>query len=246
MIIFTDIDDTLMQTSRKIKQKSTAIPGAIGNDGQHSSFMDKSRKNLLDKLLTQEVCIPVTARNQKSFDNLLIKFKHEAVLNFGATIINLDKSVDMKWANSISIKSDYLNQKEIFFQLKKELNSLLDDFIVKISFDHGIYNYMNFRNENFDIKKILNLEKNITDFLIKNDYTHSFYIYKTDRDLALIPSFIKKEHAVQYLLEQRYSNKELSIGIGDHKNDLSFMSCCDFIMVPTDSSLMKFIYSFKD
>ena len=71
--------------------------------------------------------------------------------------------------------------------------------------------------------------------------TDKFYLYNTDRDLAVIPCFIKKEYAVSYLLEHHYPNKELSIGIGDHANDLSFMSCCDFAMLPTDSTLMKLI-----
>lgn len=241
MIIFTDIDDTLMKTFRKITDFSTVIPGAVGHNGQHISFIDSSRQKLINKLLNEQVCIPVTARSEKSFSNLLIKFNHQAVLNFGATILNSDKSLDLDWHNSILLKSQVLNQEKIFSIIQARLKSILYDFEVKTAFDNDIYNYLNFRDYRLNPDKINTLQKAIETVLYEQEALHSFYFYKTDRDLALIPVFIKKEYAVEYLLTNKHSDKQLSIGIGDHRNDLSFMSCCDFAMLPTDSSLMKFI-----
>jgi hydroxymethylpyrimidine pyrophosphatase-like HAD family hydrolase len=241
MIIFTDIDDTLMKTFRKITDFTSVVPGAIGHNGQHISFIDTSRQRLINKLLNEQVCIPVTARSEKSFSNLLIKFNHQAVLNFGATILNVDKTLDLDWHNSISLKSETLNQEKIFSIVQARLKNLLYDFEVKTAIDNNIYNYLNFRDYSLNPDKITTLQKAVETVLYEQEVLSNFYFYKTDRDLALIPSFIKKEYAVDYLLTHKYSDKELSIGIGDHRNDLSFMSRCDFAMLPTDSSLMKFI-----
>lgn len=241
MVIFTDIDDTLMKTFRKITEFASVIPGAIGHNGQNISFIDTSRQRLINKLLNEQVCIPVTARSEKSFSNILIEFKHQAVLNFGATILNVDKTLDLDWHNSISLKSEVLNQKKIFSIVQERLKKLLYDFEVKTAFDNDIYNYINFRDYSLDTNKINSLQKAVETVLYEQEVLNNFYFYKTDRDLALIPTFIKKEYAVDYLLIHKYSDKELSIGIGDHRNDLSFMSRCDFAMLPTDSSLMKLI-----
>lgn len=241
MIIFTDIDDTLMKTARKISDNVSVIPGARGFNGDNISFIDLSRQKLIKGLLDSQVCIPVSARSEKSFANLLINFNYEAILNFGATIINKDKSLNLEWYNSIYLKSEVLNQISIFNIVKKRLSNFIYDFDVKISLDNGIYNYLNFRDYSLNKMKIDSLQKAIEIILYEKDVLNSFYFYKTDRDLALIPNFIKKEYAVKYLLDTHYSTKELSIGIGDHKNDVSFMSICDFAMLPTDSSLMKLI-----
>lgn len=241
MVIFTDIDDTLMKTFRKITDFTSLIPGAIGNNGQHISFIEPSRKRLIEVILNEQICIPVTARSEKSFSNLLIKFNHQAILNFGATILNSDKTLDLEWHNSIYLKSEVLNQKNIFSIVQARLKNLLYYFEVKLSFDNDICNYLNFRDYSLNVNKITTLQKAVETVLYEQEVLNSFYFYKTDRDLALIPNFIKKEYAVDYLLTHKYSNKELSIGIGDHKNDLSFMSRCNFAMLPTDSSLMKFI-----
>lgn len=241
MIIFTDIDDTLMKTARKIENISSTIPGAIGNNGKNISFIDIPRQNLINKLLNREVCIPVTARSEKSFKNLLIKFNHQAILNFGATILNSDNTLDLKWHESILLKSEMLNQIKIFSAIKARLKNILYDFEIKTSFENDIYNYINFRDLSLNHKKIATLQKAIETVLYEQEVLDSFYFYNTDKDLTLLPKFIRKEHAVVYLINEKYNKNELSIGIGDNKNDLSFMSCCDFAMLPSDSSLMKLI-----
>ena len=47
MIIFTDIDDTLMKTSRKIDQDvSTLTVGALNKKGKPNSYIEKKREKL--------------------------------------------------------------------------------------------------------------------------------------------------------------------------------------------------------
>ena len=241
MIIFTDIDDTLMKTSRKIKDVSNLKVGALNKKGEPLSFIEKKRERLIDEMLDKSITIPVTARSKVSFNNLQLKFNHHAILNFGATIITKDKNLVLSWQQEIMSKSESLNQKELFVEIEKVFAEYLRDFEVKIATEDNIYNYMNFRDYSLTHNKLNSLKIKITDFLKNKGVETSFYFYQTDRDLALIPIFIKKENAVLFLLEKEYSKEDLIVGLGDHKNDLSFMALCDFIMFPTDSMLMKLI-----
>lgn len=241
MIIFTDIDDTLMKTARKSGDISNMIVGALNHNGENNSFIDEQRHILIQELLLKQTCIPVTARSKASFDNLLLKFSDHAVLNFGATILDKNKNLDESWFNHIQFESLELNQKSIFQNIEEQLQSLLVDFEVKIVVEDGLSCYMNYRNLPKDGVKIDELRQTIHTWLAKNQLEDKFYFYQTDRDLALIPMFIKKDLGVAYIMQTYYSPKDLTIGLGDHKNDLSFMKICDFIMVPTDSSLMKLI-----
>lgn len=237
MIIFTDIDDTLMKTARKVADVSSMKAGSLNHKGENNSYIDSKRLNLIQNLLLKQICIPVSARSKKSFANLLISFNHHAVLNFGATILDSKREVDLEWLNHIQSMSTQLNQDYVFKLIEKNFN--LEIFEVKIVLEDEISCYMNYRS--YDKKSMNTLKLKIEKLLIKLSLTDKFYFYQTDRDLALIPTFIKKEHGVNYLKKNHYLENDLTIGIGDHKNDLSFMKHCDFIMVPTDSTLMNLI-----
>lgn len=244
MIIFTDIDDTLMRTARKIKGDVSKLKvGAINHKGVPLSFCDSKREKLINELIDNSVSIPVTARSIASFKNLKIGFKNHAVLNFGATILDKNLELDMAWHNFILKNSQELNQEEIFKDIMSSLSALLQEFEIetKAPKENEISVYANFRLSALISEKLNHVKEKIVEILNEKNILEKFYFYQTDRDLALIPSFIKKENAVMFLMENYYSKEDLMVGLGDHKNDLSFMSLCDFIMFPTDSMLMKLI-----
>lgn len=256
MIIFTDIDDTLMKTERKIKGDASQLKvGALNKNGEPISFMDKKREKLVDQFLGNAISIPVTARSKDGFKNLQIKFNHHAVLNFGATILNADGNLDANWYDYIKKLSKKQNQEKTFDIVSKNIVSALKkhkeyyeeknfkdeknkkSFEVRIVIEDGIHTFMNFRDFYPNIEKRKILKQEIDNIIRNNDIENEFYIYETDRDLALIPNFISKRLGVEYLLNEHYSCEDVIIGLGDNKNDMSFMSLCDFVMFPTDSML---------
>jgi hydroxymethylpyrimidine pyrophosphatase-like HAD family hydrolase len=65
------------------------------------------------------------------------------------------------------------------------------------------------------------------------------YCHINSNNLAIIPAVVAKANAVRFLLE-RYANcyeSMLTVGIGDSKTDMPFMSLCDFAVIPGNTQL---------
>jgi len=252
MIILTDIDDTLMRTARKVSGDPAQLKvGAIGKNGNPISFIDKKREKLIEQFIDQAISIPVSARSKTGLKSLNINFNHHAVLNFGATIVDKNGEVDVNWHALMVEESLFAKQKDAFeFVSSKLLSRLLDNreyadlkyspteklFEIKTMVEDGIHAYMNFRDFAPSREKRKILKETISTLLNQCEFSE-YYIYETDRDLAIIPNFISKRIGSKWLLDKHYSSDDVIVGLGDHANDLSFMSLCDFIMFPTDSML---------
>lgn len=239
MLIFTDIDDTLIQTKRKIKDSSSFNNiGSFDTNNEPSSFIDNSRLDFINSILLKNECIPVTARNIESIKRVNIPFNSFKVLNFGGTILNKDNSLNLEWHNKMILEQSNNN-------ILDKLNILDSTEILPSNnyklikfFEDDLFVYYNFRNTDLNIDNNI-LFKNKLEEYLKKENIDNFYIYLTDRDVTLIPKYIKKNIAVEYLIN--LIKPELSLGIGDHLNDFNFMSLCDFSIFPNDSSLSKLL-----
>lgn len=237
MIIFTDIDDTLMKTKRKISNIDTCKIGAYSESGNVLSYIDNTRLDFIESFVKKHIFIPVTARSFSALKRVQLSFDYEKVINFGAHILNNDNSLNEEWNLSIL-------QNQINAQILEKAEFIKNKFIIptpielieRIEFNSFIF--LNFRNSLLNLEDNKVFANNLSQFLIMNNI-YDFYFYITDRDVTLIPQYIKKEFAVDFLLK-KYSDLT-SIGIGDHKNDFSFMQLCDFSIFPNDSSLSKLL-----
>lgn len=237
MLIFTDIDDTLMKTKRKIHNIENLSIGAYSESGEALSYIEPERKIFIDSFLEKHTVIPVTARSYSALKRVELVFKQEKVINFGAHILDENNILLSEW-------QDIISQQQVVMDIIKKVNFIEKNFAIadyvklikRTEFDNFIF--FNFRNTHLKLEENVIFAKKLTDFL-NNNNINDFYLYITDRDVTMIPSYIKKERAVEFLLK-KYKNMT-SIGIGDHKNDYSFMHLCDFSIFPNDSSLAKLI-----
>ena len=239
MIFFTDIDDTLMKTKRKIQFQNNCIIGAFSESGDVLSLISPERSCLIDLISNYKV-IPVTARSKDALSRVQLSFNAEKIINFGATILDEKNEVNLTWKDLILKNQLDLNVLSSYKIIKQEL-ILPDNFKPIERFDDEILVFLNYRNENISLSENITTKLKIEEFLIQHNLP--FYIYMTDRDLTLIPKYIKKELALEFVMKN-YEG-ETTIGIGDHKNDFSFMSLCDFSIIPNDSSLSKLIKEIK-
>ena len=213
--------------------------GAFSESGEALSLISPERRNFID-LISKYTVIPVTARSREALSRVQLSFQKEKIINFGATILDEHNQVNEIWRNSILKQQLMFNTLNAYETIKKEMK-LPSQFKLIERFDNDILVFLNYRNENISLSENIQFKLEIENFLSKNQVP--FYVYMTDRDLTLIPHYIKKELAVEFIME-KYKG-ETTIGIGDHKNDFSFMSLCDFSIIPNDSSLSKLIKEFK-
>ena len=71
-----------------------------------------------------------------------------------------------------------------------------------------------------------------------------FYLHFNDNNLAIVPRCLEKKRAVKYMIDylrQRWGEEILTIGFGDSRSDLGFMSCCDYALSPNNGQLMTLI-----
>lgn len=241
MIIFTDIDDTLMKTKRKIKDPSVCEIGAYSESGEALSYIDSSRKDFIQNFLEKHLFIPVTARSFSALERVQLNFNHEKVINFGAHILDKNNNIVSQWNDRIIHQQNIFNTISKVEFIKNEFKLSANIELIERN-EKGTFVFLNFRNKNVLLNENIEFAQKLNEFLSLNNI-NDFYLYITDRDVTLIPQYIKKELAVEFLLEQ-YSDMT-SIGIGDHKNDFSFMHLCDFSIFPNDSSIAKLLKEFK-
>jgi len=244
IFLFSDLDDTLIQTTRKTDFSKEVIVGGYNSSGDISSYIYKNTKDFLDKMLESGhfEFIPTTARNLASYSRTIF-YKHYrfeyAILNFSGVIIQ-NHHVDLHWETEIRKKYfklqlnifDLLQLTERFFyeNLEKKYMPIIKNIDNQYI---SIYN-KKFRENPEMTKKV---SKVITEFIFKNKLNNDFYVYKNDASFGILPKFLNKKNAVQYLIE-RYK-PPFVIGAGDNVSDLDFMNLADFSLIPTGSTLNK-------
>ncbi len=231
IMFFSDIDDTLIQTKRKTDFQRKTIVGSYNKNGEEGSYFYEGTKIFIDTLIDSNInFIPTTARNLGSYkrtvfyNNLKIKY---AILNFGGLIL-CNNEIDTQWGKNISQKYSTLISLDILLgDLNKYVKNHNLNLEIKIidSYYISIYNRENLDNVSI-LKKI---KECLALFIIENN---QFYIYENDNSFGILPNFLNKSLAVEYLIKKH--QPILTIGAGDNISDLAFMNCTDFKLSPVN------------
>jgi len=241
IFIFSDMDDTLIQTARKTDFSKKSSLFVVDKEGKPISYIYSSVEKLLRATMRNQdiAVIPTTARSIESYKRTAFytdpsystKIEH-AILNFGGIILK-NNQIDKDWQelmttryNNLQIKIDIMYD-NIITLLQKRLSN---DHGLKIRLIEGFYidilNKKDKRNEAYNRA----IEETLKEYL---DGIEEYYLYINGPSFALLPNFLNKSVAVKYLVE-RYQPL-LTIGAGDNKNDLDFMFETDFLVVPNYS-----------
>ncbi|MEA2047918.1 MAG: HAD family hydrolase [Campylobacterota bacterium] len=229
IFFFTDIDDTLIQTKRKTNFSKNTVVGAYNKQGEAHSFFYEGTKVLIDSILDTGInVIPTTARNLDSYkrtifyENTKIQY---AILNFGGLIL-INNEVDSAWKASIEEKYNELCSMKLLYE---NLSSLLKEAKLEVdvkiidNYYISIYNryHLNVEKVIVKIREVLHL------FLHENS---QYYLYENDNSFGILPKFLNKKFAVEYLIN--IHSPILTIGAGDNISDLDFMQLTNFKLLP--------------
>lgn len=239
-IALTDLDDTLFQTKRKMRDELGQEPvrvGAYDREMQPRSFMNEEQSLFTDWLLEHSELIPVTARGTEEIARVNIPFSSWMVTTHGAVILGADKKADPEW------KEHILNELKPYtsslFALQDKCNELLKeanvDGWVRINYeyeDQPIYLVMKHR----DSKKIDEIYA-IADVVASVLDLSGYYVHRNGNNIAWLPNCIEKGHAVEFLLNKIREKDGVRpvIGFGDSISDHSFLRLCTWWSVPNNS-----------
>lgn len=254
-VIFSDLDDTLFCSLNKHKQKQKQTqkqdknqninenlkPIAYLQDNSPICFADSKQQqflNIITQQIQNSILIPTTARNFDAFSRVKnIQFTNEVILNYGGIILtnynaeNQSFNIDNNYYNLIenqakqqqNLLTDYLHFLE-FHNNKIEFNY---EGKIKIVYDFDLPFYLVVKAKNNNINLVEKFYLLLQQQLIKNNHQNDFILYFNANNLALIPKYLNKKNAVEYLIKNKYNN-DLTFGVGDAVVDIDFMKLCDY------------------
>jgi len=249
VICFSDIDDTLTNSKRKLVGEACAV-GSVGLDGQPNCFMNQKQSTLFNWLNETTELIAVTARSSRNFLNRVeLPFKSYAITSHGSVIFDKNKEVLQSYKDLMI--SSYEKNKSSYTESTSNLKEYLKPFIstgkLKLS-----------ESPEYDIPfvQVIKTCEGIDEELLAYVFTEImgakifsdelYYTHSNGNNLAFIPKFISKEIAVEYLLDNVLENVENrpKIGFGDSLTDLNFMMKCDMAALPTKSQIESDLINF--
>jgi len=242
IFIFSDLDNTFIQSKEKTDFTKETLIGAYSYSNDISSYIYKEKKEFLDRIVQSGYFefIPTTARNLESYSRTIF-YKHynfeHIILNFSGIILNNNR-VDLEWQQEL--KKNYFKLSINIFELLQlteryfyqncdtkyipEIKSIDEQYI-------SIYNHNHSNNP--EITK--RIGKIVTDFIYRNGLNREFYPYQNETSFVILPNFLNKRNGVKYLIDKY--KPPFVIGAGDNVSDLDFMNLTDFNLIPTDSTL---------
>ncbi len=233
-IVFTDIDDTLIQTKLKCPPETPLHDGGANSQGEMISFYSEQQKTLLNWFNTART-IPVTGRNSAALNRLTFTFKHEKVINHGALILGQDNQVDPTWLQQIT--SDINAWHEFLIYLESKVQTLIKQHGLtmrcRIVEDYNVPCYISIKGNHHQFEHLKEL---LTEH---KAYRSAAKIHINGRNMALLPCYANKANAVHYLMAhyKKQYDHPLFIGSGDSHTDVPFMQLCHFMMIPNSSQI---------
>lgn len=241
-VVFTDLDDTLFQTSRKMDQAPYAI-GAFDRSGNPRSFFNKAQYQFLLWLLNTTDLIPVTARGTEEIARVNIPFQSWQITTHGAVILTPEGNVDLRWKSRIcqsliSYETDLL----MMVQLITEWMAI--DGVnawARLNFEYGVPVYLIMKHcDSYCVDQLYSFATSLPSRLSAEGINpEQFYIHQNDNNIAWIPHSINKGEAVLWLIDQLHEVRGdfPLLGMGDSISDYCFMRHCCFFTIPQQSQL---------
>nr|WP_314264464.1 hypothetical protein [uncultured Moellerella sp.] len=239
-VIFTDLDDTLFQTRRKMLNELNLEPfrtGALDRSMEPRSFMTEEQSMLVDWMIEHADVIPVTARGTEEISRVTIPFRSWVVTTHGAVILNKQGLPDEQWKAQILASLQPYGEKLI--QMQSAITELMASRNIngwaRINYEYQdtpVYLVM----KHCDSTKLDELYA-IGDEIEQLFPTEGFYIHRNSNNIAWLPKPIEKGLAVAYLLNKLREERGVFpvIGLGDSLSDHFFMKLCTWYGMPRNS-----------
>lgn len=234
MIALVDLDDTLFQTIRKCPPDvahDALTPLAVAADGAPLGFATPRQMAFLDWLSHSAHVVPVTARSLDALRRVRIPFA-AAVCAHGGVVLDDGGNPDAIWAARIADHAAAATP--TLERLAAAVRREGPDLRVRVLTEGDTPLYVLVKHPGVDEAAL-----NAAVDRVLPDVPGGWTVHRNGNNIALMPAYLGKAHAVEYLLPNlraRFPGASV-LGFGDSVTDAPFMALCDYAMMPTGSQL---------
>ena len=236
--VFLDLDDTILQTEAKCPVDEPISPVAFRRDGEPASFMTERQQWLFTRLIRESVVIPTTGRNLDAFRRVRLSFNDLAIIDFGGVVLLPDGTPDLEW--DAGIRTQATQSKHELCEINRSVQHFITEqglgATVRTVSDFGMDLYLVLKHSEGRIEELRRIRRQYFPTLD----IERFFVHQNGNNLSVIPRFLGKERAVQYVLERHLgSEPALTIGVADSLTDSPFLGLCDYSLIPRGSQLYQ-------
>lgn len=235
--VFVDLDDTLFQTLGKCTSKDRLEPVGFLKSGEPLSFSNERQRAFLDAMRAIGTVIPTTARDLDALGRVKLEFSHAKIAAHGAVVVAPDGTLDAHWAAKVQVWSDGSRGmlEDLLERVRFQVESEGLDLRVRLVGEQDQVHYFLAKSRTGDLAHLDLLERQ---FLAANAGSE-LRVHRNGNNLALLPSWLGKEFAVEWVKEHYLPREALLLGVGDSLTDLPYMRSCDFLVIPARSQIVR-------
>jgi hydroxymethylpyrimidine pyrophosphatase-like HAD family hydrolase len=240
--VFTDLDDTLFQTLRKMTGGVEAARCAAVAANGRDSYMTPAQEALFGWMrLAADLVVPVTARGSEAFSRVLLPFDGPAIVANGAVILDAERRPDPVWEARVAAALEAARPVLETLPDRARAAAAATGFAIRTWLVEepglgGVYAVVK-AEPGEDEARLADLAPALEEVAGPAWRTH-----RNANNLALIPPGVSKASAVAHVLERlRRDGLCLALGCGDSATDLDFMRLCDTWLTPAGSQVDRLL-----
>ncbi|ADE16049.1 conserved hypothetical protein [Nitrosococcus halophilus Nc 4] len=242
VFVFSDLDDTLLQTQRKCLTPGPLTEAAVDKEGRPLSFHSQEQLLLL-QILESCTLIPVTGRNLAALGRIRSpSFSSYRITSHGALVWNADDTLIPDWERGI-------RQEVVLWEPRMQhLLTIIEDcqraenlvdLRFRIIYDAEIPVYLSIKGSPEQLSEV---EKVVTPLWVRE---MGGAVHRNDHNMALLPPYADKGKAVKYLMaliREHCAQPPLFVGMGDSLTDIPFLRACHYAVTPQNSQIHQEIW----
>lgn len=235
--VFVDLDDTLFQTRIKCSDHDRLEPVGYLKDGSALSFSNQRQRTFLAAMQAIGTVIPTTARDLDALSRVKLEFSHARIAAHGAVVLAPDGTLDREWARQVDRWADETKTvlESILARVEGRIQREGMDLRARLVGEHGQVHYFLAKSQSGDLSDLDRLQHALGPESIER----GLRVHRNGNNLALLPSWLGKEFAVEWVRDRYLPADVLLLGAGDSLTDLPFLRSCDFLVVPARSQIAR-------
>jgi trehalose-6-phosphatase len=239
IVIFLDLDDTILQTAPKCPPGEPVIPVATDHAGRVLSFMTRAQQRLLAFWLEQGTVIPVTGRTDDALARVAIPFDSWRITHHGAVIRRPDGRLPPWWLAEVRPLLVAAEPRLRDIAARLSAGAATGGYRVRSHSVEERLTYVSVKS-NDDGMVLSRLRVELEEMGLPSQLA----LHHNGNNLALVVKGTQKHDAVRRVaVELERDGPIVTIGAGDSLTDLPFLRTCDFALVPRASQIQTETWS---